>query len=80
MAGSFDFFRRGTVPPELVNYKAPRDEKHINMWVDELNDRQIFSGRELVLNGSLAIDTYISSLECLIIDLDKRLRALEGKR
>jgi hypothetical protein len=80
MAGSTTYIRRGTVPPELENYEAPRDYKHIEKWVAELNDRQIFSGRELILNGSLPIDGYIYSLECLIIDLDKRLRALEGKR
>jgi hypothetical protein len=80
MAGSTTYIRRGTVPPELENYEAPRDHEHIGKWVAEINDRQIFSGRELVLSGNLAIDKYIYSLECLIIDLDKRLRVLEGKR
>jgi hypothetical protein len=79
MAGTTTYIRRGTVPPELEHYQPPRDHEHIEKWVAELNDRQIFSGRELILNGLLPIDGYIYSLECLIIDLDKRLRALEGK-
>ena len=68
---SYNDRQMGFVGSEWSKYKAPRDYARLMEWVKSIEG--------LGLSDNMAIDQYVHSLECLVLDLDKRVRELEAK-